>query len=600
MKKNYRKRILPLALAAVLSLTSCEKDDNLKDEYQIKTRNIIEAYDNNEENREKERLNDFFKGYIDRYGSYLSEEQYNSLVDIMEVNYGGHDPFPYKITRKLLNEMTSSSENEFGRGLGRAFNLRLVYENIFSSWMIDDDVYEEFNTLRSVVNDDDTFYSCLFSHDMDGLIECIHKQTGLSESKIEQLILIMDAYSDIQESEEYNDVELKETYKKSIEELMSELVKSKLESDEEFASTLYGKFLSNSKYYGSYNYRVTVDLFDEDASISGYKDTLYYNFSIPSEYLKTKMSIEEAKEYAVCDIIKNGDKEDNYYENDAMTLMIHLIDPSTLTSDKLTNQEKREILYDNLKDEFKTIEDFDDFFLTIANGSSMIYYDYFTILENRIEKDGITYDDFVRFTSLANFMNDNEDICIDWNWDVDYPPYEEIKKMPEEEYDKIVNSFSTSWIFDGMDYKMCMEMVYDLIKKNDLGYEQLYSPNCKYEYKYGVVGVSTPSPSVVSSLVEPKIGTFQGHKVVYYEVPENYETGKAVDCFYNIERKLTVVEIPGIFSTIFDEEKGREVTIFIRSIDGEIEENQPSIRFMEYYYYYLDKQDNKKLTLEAK
>ncbi len=600
MKKNYKKRILPLALIIALSLSSCEKNDNSEDEFRTKTRNLVEAYDKDEEDHEKERLDDFFNGYIDKYGAYLSKEQYSNFIKIMEINYEGYDSFPYETTRRLLNEITSSSENNFGRGLGRAFTLRLVYENIFSSWMIDDDVYEEFNTLRSVVNDDSTFYSCLFSHDMDGLIKCINKQTGLSEDKIEQLILLMDAYSDIQESEEYDDLELKETYQKSIEKLMSELVKSKLESDESFASTLYGKFLSNSKYCGSYSYGVTAYLFDDEASISGYKDTLYYNFSIPSHYLKSKISIQEAKEYAVCDIIKNGDKEDNYYENNAMTLMIHLIDPSTLVSDELTNEEKRQILYDNLRDEFKTIEDFDDFFLTIANGSPMIYYDYFTILENRIEKDGITFDDFVRFTSLANFMNDNEDVCIDWNWDVDYPPYEEIKKMPEEEYDELVNSFSSNWIFYGMDYKMCMEMVYGLIKNNDLGYEQLYSPNCKYEYRYGKVVVSAPSPAVVSPLVEPRVGTFQGHKVVYYEVPENYESGRGVECFYNIERKLTVVEVPGIIDTIYDEEKGKEITVFIRNIDGEIDENPPSIRFMEYYYYYLDKQDNKKLTLEAK
>lgn len=604
MKNINRKTALSLILAASLSLTSCAKTESNQKRYEENIRDLIESYEeyNYEGNNyyKKETLDAFFKNYIKNYGKFLNEEQYSTIISLMQINYSGSDPFPYETTQALLNEIVSSDKNQFGRGLGRAFNLRLIYENIFPSWILDDEVYEEFNTLRSVVNNDDEFYSCLFSSDREGLIECIQNNTGMKEEKIRELILLFDSYSDIRKSEEYGDIELKDTYTKSIKELMSELVKSKLKTDEKFANTLLGQLLSKSEYNGDYKYGVTNYLFNDIASINGFKDTNMYCFSIPSYNLRLNKTISEIKSEAVCDIIKNGDNEDNSYEYDAMKLMIHLIDPNTLTKSNLTKEEIHRILYDNLKDEFKTIEDFDDFFLLIANGSSMIYYDYFILFEKRLKMDGITYEDFVRFTSLANFMHENEDITIDWNWDMEYPPYDEIKRMKEEEYNDVVRSFSSNWLFDGMDYKMCMGMSYDLIKDNDLGYEQLYSPNCEYAYESGKVYVSSPSSLVVSGEVKPKEGFFFGNNVIYYEVPENYETGRAVECFYNIERKLTVIDVPGIFKTVYDPEKGHDITIFILDVNGKLDEDTPSVCFMEYYDYYQEKVDNKKLSLEAK
>ncbi len=615
MTPKNKKRTLMMVLSLMITLTSCGNKDDHRANVIAKSKYLAKFYDTEELKEDdyvsyyKETIDNFYKNYLTNYVTYMDEEQCRELQTLMEESYELEEEFPYDNTFTHLNKIMGVEEDKYGRGILRAFNMRLVYENILPAWYFRSEVYEEINTLRMLVNNDKAFFSSLFSKDMNKFIGCLMEKTGLdSREEIEELILKFDYYSDIIEKndysnlipeEEYNDEELKEAYQKRIEEIMSDLVESKLETDENFASTLYGKILSNSKYLGSYKYSVTNDLFNDTASIFGVNKnyTSSYSFSIPSQYLYMNIDINEIKTIKVYDIISNANDKDNNYENTAMRLMIHLIDPLTLNSEGLSSEEIRQILYDNLRDEFESIEDFDTFFLSIANGDSMIYYDYFTILEHRIKKDGITYEDFARFTSLANFINEKENIFIDWNWDVEYPPYGLIEKMNEEEYNKIVSSYSNNDIFYGMDYKMCMGMAYDLIKENDLGYEQLYNPNLQYTYKDGYVYLNDPNSLVLSAEIYPTIGSFDGKKVIYYEIPKKYENGQAVESFYNIERKLTAKEVEGIKETFYDEISGKTVNGFIVSFNDELSEDIGPIRFMEYYIYFDKKQENKKLML---
>lgn len=597
MTLKNKSKILPLLLSIVLSATSCGKEEPIIDrDYLSDTREIIDNYDETKEKNDST-LAKFYRKFIENYGDYLSEEQFETFTYLMTSGFNKKGSTE-QLTFNFLDEIMDINENKYGRGLLRAFNMRMVYENVFSSWMYRDEVYEHFNTLRSIVNNDEAFFGSLFSGDMDLFVKTVSEESYAPESLVEELILKMDAYSDVYESDEYNDVELKEVYQKQIKEIMSEIISKKLENDSEFRNTLYGRIISESDYTDKYRCSAINDLFDNGIHISFYNMTSSYSFYVPSKFLYRDLTIADIKRIAVCDIISKGDDEDNYFENIAMTLMIHLIDPNALSNKNLSSEEKRENMYNDLKDEFASIEDFDDFFLTVANGTSIIFYDYFNIFDRKILKEGITYDDFVRFTSLANYMNEKESVHIEWNQDFDYPPFDYIKTLPEEEYKKIVSSYSSSWIFDGMDYKTCMELSYNNIKDNSLGYEKLYGPNCRYSYEYGRVYVYDSSSSVVSEIIEPNIGVFDGVNVVYYKIPENYSSGRAVECFYNIQRKLTIVDIPGIVKQVKDPITGEDISIFIIDIANEIRDDLPEVRFAEYYEFYKENQENKTLTLE--
>lgn len=614
MTPKNKKRTLIMALSLMITLVSCGSKENYRNNLITKSKYLAKVYDTKELSEDvylsflKETTDKFYKNYLTNYVTYMNEEQCKEMQTLMEESYEFEEMFPYDNTFTHLDNIMGVEEGEYGRGILRAFNTRLVYENILSAWYFQNGVYEEINTLRMLVSNDKIFFSSLFSKDMDKFIDCLMEKTGFeSREEIEELILKFDYYSDIIEKtdysemipkEEYNDEELKAAYEKRIKKIMGDLVEAKLKTDENFAKTLYGKILSNSEYVGPYKYNITNDLFNDTASIWGINEDYAssYSFSIPSKYLYMNMGINEIKEIKVCDIIDKGSDKNNDYENTVMRLIIHLIDPLTLNNFELSSKEIRQILYNNLTDEFKTIEDFDTFFLSIVTGDPNIYYGYFTILEHRIKKDGITYDDFVRFTSLANFITENEKVFIDWDWNIEYPPYDVIEKMNEEEYNEIVSSSLNSDIFNGTD-KMCMGMVYDLIKENDLGFEQLYNQNLQYTYQDGIVYFSDSNSSILSAEIYPVIGSFSGKKVIYYEIPENYENGKAVESFYNIERKLTTREVEGIKETFYDEISDKTVNGFIVSFNDELSEDIGPIRFMEYYIYFDKKQEKKKLTL---
>lgn len=595
MDKRRNKKAILIALAiALASTTSCGK--NQKEQF------IIETIDNEVDPlSENPTFCSFYNGYLERYGEFFSKEQYDIFVALKD----GSITKDEEIIKKL-DELFNVRKERDGRGIYRAFNTRMVYENVFPANVYYDTVYEEFNTLRSVVHNDKDFYKPLFSLDIDGFIDCIQRNTGVNRDVVEELILKLDAYSDIRESEEYEDLELKEAYEKRIQELMHLIVSSKLKNDPDFAKTLYGELLAKSRYMNEYKVGVARDnLFSDGLNIGVFRNYDLCGFTINSGYTYSGYNLKEMKRNKVCEIIEASLNEENTYAFDAMTFMIHLIDIDEFNvAGRLTGAGKREIMYESLREYFKDDEDFDTFFLAIADHEAMTFYEYFHILEEQIKKGGITDEDFIRFTSLSTFLNSKLSLFIDWNRDLEYPPYEEIKKMPQGEYEKVVRSSAEVDILYGMDYKMCMGDIYSLLKDNNLGYEEMYCPDCCYTQDDCYIELNFPSPCVLSSEIYPVEGRFNGTKVIYYEIPKGYESGFAVTSFYNIEREFTLNNVEGFKENFFDEANKKDVSAFIVSLDESLTSDSPygPIRFMEYYKYFQEAKakKNKELKLGDK
>lgn len=616
MLKSKKTQLIIMSLILALTTSSCGK--NKSADYLKEAEEIMAMYEDEIDIRDKERIDNFFDEYINKYSVYMNEEQYTTFSYLMMNIYQTGDSYPYTKTRDFLNIMMDIDENEFGRGLYRAFNMRTVYEGIFSAWKFNDNCYNEFNTLRSITGDDKKFFSAIFKKDISTLIKVITENTGAPTSTVETLILKLDAYSDIISQRDYDDYngykeynleELKKSYEKSIKQYMAELVQCKMEKDEDFSSTLYGKLLRVSSYYedslvnDKEHYEVTNNLIRGTASIRGEYSGYVYSFSISSDELTKDISIEDIKKAKVEEIISKGNDENNYLEYQTMSLMIHLIDPETLEEPHLSASQTRELFYENLKDEFSDIKEFDNFFLTVYNGSNAVFYKYFEVLTKIIERDGITDDDYIRFTSLVNFIKDKTSVYIDWCLDVEYPPYFEILKMEKEEYQEVVSSSVTNLMFDDFDYETPMRKINDILKNNNLGYKYFFSPNCCYNYNYGKIIVNPSHAFVISDVVKPQNGRISGVDVIYYEIPNNYESGNAVKCFYNIERELTTVPINGFVEDFYDEISGRYIHAFITDINTNMSDDLGDVRFMEYYEYYNENKNgvaNKSLTLEEK
>ncbi len=614
MDRKKKKSAILIMLSLILSTAGCKQDDT----YKNNSYNIVEEIiDNNPFYQEyhlsqtyKQIYSPFYHTYLNQFFDYLNKEQYNTFLNIIrEMDEAEINDYDYNKTIDYLDKIMGCQNNQYGRGVYHAFNARIVYENVYLSYKFNTDIYKEINTLRSIINNDDAFFSSLFSKDIDKFIECIQNNTGLeNKDLIQALIVNMDLYYDIESKEETIFIEFKEDYCKQIKNIMSTLVKSKLTTDQKFANTLYGKILKNSNYTeDSYTSKAIQELLGDETEfyLSSEKYHESYNFSLSSEYLYSNISLSKVKNLKVTEIIDKADIEDNTYYRDTMTIMIHLIDPDIFLGQHSPST-KRKLMYENLKEYFKNIEEFDEFFLIVSCDSPKrkIWDIYFNIFNLRIKEDGITIDDFTRYTSLANLINDHKFIFYHWDSDDGHYPEKEIENLPKEEAEKIVTTTtSNNRLLSRMrNCKEYLTMTENILKENDLGYEMVYNPDCKFEYRYGIIVVKDDSNCVISQSIEPKSGRYNGINIIYYEIPKYFEEGRAITAFNNIENRLTISEIEGLKENFFDEISQKEVNGFIVKINPQEKEEYQPIRFMEYYMHFAEKRihKNKEYTLEIK
>ncbi len=81
MKKN--KKIISLILAMALSLTSCVKNESNCNEYKDNVKKIIADNGNGNPDNRNRSIDEFFYNFINLYGNYLNQEQYDNLIEMM-------------------------------------------------------------------------------------------------------------------------------------------------------------------------------------------------------------------------------------------------------------------------------------------------------------------------------------------------------------------------------------------------------------------------------------------------------------------------------------------------------------------------------------
>ena len=208
MDRKKKKSAILIMLSLILSTAGCKQDDT----YKNNSYNIVEEIiDNNPFYQEyhlsqtyKQIYSPFYHTYLNQFFDYLNKEQYNTFLNIIrEMDEAEINDYDYNKTIDYLDKIMGCQNNQYGRGVYHAFNARIVYENVYLSYKFNTDIYKEINTLRSIINNDDAFFSSLFSKDIDKFIECIQNNTGLeNKDLIQALIVNMDLYYDIESKEE--------------------------------------------------------------------------------------------------------------------------------------------------------------------------------------------------------------------------------------------------------------------------------------------------------------------------------------------------------------------------------------------------------------
>lgn len=601
LKKKNRTMIFLLVL--MLATSGCRSKDevvDIKEGYEdilddyLDNGNFYDGFTKYDIN--KDDYKPFYYTYLSSAIANMTDEEYADIIhDIVDIEYN------LDVINLEIKNMLRSYGDGFGHGFYTIVLNQLGESSTAPMRFVNNEVYSEVNTLRSIVNNDEEFYDSLFSRDINNVIDCIWRNTKYPDrTLIEDLVLNFDQYKKvtIYDDASYQEQMLASTYAKRIREIMSILVQYKCEHDEAFSQTLYGNLLMNSTYYGNDSVHIYQELYGLNGS---YVDTsnpsFPYYITIPSSDLFSNRSIEDVKEDILEYKMSNMYEEETYdLEKSFMEFLVLLPDMNTLDGmrDPITSK-IRSLIYENLKEYFKSEDEFNSFVLSLSNNSSEAQNYYFQLFIKKLKNKKIDYTDFVRYMSLANYIADNTfaRYDVDYYYDV---PYEEILNMPEEEYSEYIpHHYYLSFLFENkdVDYFGYLEQMREILKNNDLGYEITYNPNCYINWEYGRLYPKAGNTKIVSSLVEPKKMNYAGSSIIYYEYPGYYEDGEVVETFINYNGEYTLRTIPGFKEEIIDPHTNDVKTIYIVSINGNLEDFKPA-HFTTYYLYYNLKQEEEK------
>ncbi len=594
MNLKNRKRVMMTLMSLMLATTGCSSSNKDRDNYSYNYKeysygvieNILDSqsFYNDDYKSEKDAYATFYQNYLDSFIEYMSEDQYNLFISLAQ-NMNKEERNEYPETLKYMNAMFNVKEDSYGRGFYKIFNSRIIGENVTFNGRVGGNLNNHINNLVAIVNNDDELFASIFSGDINNVIDCIVKNTGIENRElVEELILKMDLYTDMLSYNDYKIDMLEEAYYERINDIISKLITSKRAYDSNFSKSFYSSLLNGSVYRGYDTYEIRPGITTNTFEIIVYEDGEKYSIkNIDKSYLYSNCSIEEIREYAVNDILArsfNLEKEEYYTVENTMQLLMCLIDSNISFNDIENGDDLRKIIYNNLSKYFTSEDDFNTFVLKLCSMSNRTLDQYFNFFIDSIKTDGITYDDFLRYLCLVNYNNKRRHINIDYVDSDNRIKSEELANMTEEEYKDIASSREENYFFCTLEYQKYFDQIAEVLSQNDLGYEMVYNKDCKFEWIYGEKELIAESEtSFISSEVFPETMEFGGTNIIFYEYPEYYKEGVPVEVFTNINNETTTREREGFKTEIIDPKTGEVRLIYVVDMTSSIAEYDP-IRFM--------------------
>lgn len=595
MNLKNRKRVMMTLLSLMLTTTGCASKNNDDDiytkDYKEKSYDIVNSlldnssFYNEDYNCVKDDYANLYQNYLDSFIEYMSLDQYYTLIDIVR-NMNKEERNEYPETLKYMNSMFNVTDTSYGRGFYNIFNTRIIGENITYNGRVGGDISNHVNTLIGIVDNNEELFPSIFSGDINEVIDCIVKNTGIKNRElVEELILKMDLYGDKEDYIDYKSELVKDAYADRINEIIRMLTEAKCENDKEFADSLYVKLLRESSYYGKNTYDIIPGITLDTFTVIVCEDDEKYEIeNVPKSYLFNKSSIEDIITWSVNDILARSfhlDEEEYYTVENTMQLLMCLIDSDIEFKDITSGEDFRQIIYGNLSEYFASIDEFNIFVLKLRSMTPSAFEEYFKFFIQSIKLDGITKDDFLRYSALVNYNNKRRHIYIGYFTDLDSRVDDEtLANMTPEEYAYIANSNEENYLFGRLDYQTYFKQIEDILAENDLDYEMLYNKECAFDWIYGErTLMSECESSFISAEVKPEMMEYNGTFVIFYEYPEFYEDGVAVDVFTNINNETIAREREGFKAEIIDPETGNPRTIYVVDM-GPSKDGYANIRFM--------------------
>ncbi|MBE6146818.1 MAG: hypothetical protein E7168_00625 [Firmicutes bacterium] len=512
---------------------------------------------------------EFLLQYLNRFGIYLSNEQVDSLAQSIE-KYKDKESISYL---SIMDNILST--NKFGSGFYKAFNISYLSEiAITNETIFHKDICNEVKLLETLIGSDD-FYSVLFKGNIEEMISLIMKHTYCTDkSKIREFIQALDIYfenfdllySERDDSDEWWFSEI--YYEETIKSIMSELIQSKYENDEEFRNSLIGNVLSSSEYFSK-----------KDMSLAVYREKDFFEVTfltnrfgrvtakIPSYYLDSPVEFKVALDTAANNIIQENYETLNTETNKRkeMELLSYIVGWDKIemaASSEIPYFKKKEIFANALSKYFSSEEEFNIFLIALSNNSEAAIRKYMTIWLEHMTNGEITLMKLLEFNSFKQtylshcyFLDENGIISSEVGSDIER----------DEKKNYKVNDFYFD--FPKYDVLAALEQVENGFHEQGIDYIEVIDGGYDYRnWRLGERGYSAKEISVLSSSLSLKYKEWNGRPVWYYVLPDGYENGEVVSVFTNVLFERKEVPIQGLITEMFNEETEQLEKVIIIAI----------------------------------
>lgn len=535
----------------------------------------------------------FMEKFINEFGPFLSDSQFNSMIDNLNYKYNFDNWYHYY---QMVGDVLKLDENKDGYYFFKTFSVLVANEmyKYDSETSTEKRPYLEkyLKDLNILVTKDD-FYEAIFTGDIEKVISTIERETGSVGKRYARDLVNQFTIAYTLDPLDPNYEEFVKKQESILDDLMARLIISKTEANVEYYGTVAGHTFNNGIYFGGKN-DIDYHLGEEKYHLIIPTLDSTKNLTLPYYMLNSTASREECMLVSAVEYLMADFNESNY--GNILDLLSYLVDWEVLEEccEIENGAQVFDVLYNEVKEYFNTEEEFAEFIVDVENRDTSVGKKYMDILKIRLTK-GNYYENLALFQNFLEFYNSHVIY--------QYPTMEiefEVLKMNEHE---ATASYGKPWIenylFWDYDARKDIEEIQEYFDNQELGTYLLTNDVFRNrdfrETNYTYINYELAD--ILSTEIAPEHTIFNNQNIIYYDIPEKFLDGSCVSTEFNIEKKLMLTEVFGIKETI--EINGVMKDVFIVSFKkGDSVDNYPIVRFKANASDVINREKNMRLVYE--
>jgi len=514
------------------------------------------------------------RSYLGDFYPYMSDEQIAILLNFIDyrfpmADYENTDP------RELFDDFIDSLFVPGTEGYGIYWALQVdssQYSDISRDRELHRGIGTPFTILANVVGYENLI-PAIYSENMEGVINVICHETSIDHESARRLIELFDCYY-----EDYDKVtETKEDYLDEIKQIMEKIVQTKCKVDPVFRNGLFSSSLINSDYFKKDGLLFDVDYWNQTFGFQTNLDSFGISWvNLPYYYLNSNMDLDTVVDSAACFVIRDGYEDSNntkWYDRKPVEMLSYIVPWNKIdyiANSDLSLPQKKHELFNALSEYFEDEKEFNEFLITLDMDRPDAIKRYFTIWKSKMMSGPVTIQKLLEFTSFQNSILGKTYFST-----MDYGDYTYIEKGTS---DILEDSYLNEYYFV-CDYDTLSEFdeVRSYFHEQDSRFTELLSDSI-YETRDWRTGDrklrnDIDFPVLSKPLILQKKDIGDGHFIYYYVKPEGYPEGKFVRVFNNVENHRVDIEVPGVSTTLENEETGEAEEVLVVSFDEEVSIN---------------------------